>query len=69
MFGFGKDNKKKFQEDLKWTPEDSQKTKNYLLRQLRDYLEFNEDDPEHIEMVCRIVDSLANINKIDSNHK
>lgn len=63
MFGSTKTIKKP-KEDLKFTIEDVQRSRNYLIRQLRDYLDFDEDDPEHITQVCRIIDSLAKLNEI-----
>ena len=43
------------------TNDDEVKTRAYLLRHLRDYVEWNENDPEHITMVCRIVDALKRL--------
>lgn len=39
-------------------------TESYLVRHLKDYVEWNEDDPEHIAQVCRIVDALSKLGKI-----
>ena len=39
-------------------------TESYLTRHLKDYVEWNENDPEHIAQVCRIVDALSKLGKI-----
>jgi len=39
-------------------------TESYLTRHLKDYVEWNENDPDHISQVCRIVDALSKLGKI-----
>jgi hypothetical protein len=36
-------------------------TESYLIRHLKDYVSWNENDPEHIAQVCRIVDALSKL--------
>ena len=45
------------------TNDDIIKTREYLLRHLRDYVSLERDEPEHIEIVCRIMEALRTLEK------
>jgi hypothetical protein len=63
MFGSKEVKKPKPEVSPNFTQEDREKTKQYLLKQIRDYLEMGED-PEYTEMICRCIDALAKLKDI-----
>jgi hypothetical protein len=48
-------------EPIELTKGDLASTHDYLVRHLKDYVSWNENDPEHIAQVCRIVDALSKL--------
>ena len=63
MFGSAKASKPKEETIPHLTNDDIVDSRKYLLRHLRDYVSWDKDDPEHIEMVCRIIDALKNLGR------